>query len=176
MNTDPALHILISRQEIADANQRLAAQIQADYQDKNPLLIGVLKGAIIFFSDLVRYLDMPLEIDFIRLASYGGGTRSSGKITLVQDLVSSLKDRHIIIVEDIVDTGQSTRFLIDTLRKRAPASIKLCALIDKPSRRVTPVNIDYRGFSIPDKFIIGYGMDCAEKYRNLPDICWLEDR
>jgi hypoxanthine phosphoribosyltransferase len=171
MNTAPELKILISRQEIAAANQQLAARIQADYHDRYPLLVGVLKGAFIFLSDLVRCLDMPLEIDFVRLASYGCGTESSGKITLLQDILCPVQGRHVLIVEDIIDTGLSTSFIIDHLSKKSPASLKLCSLVNKPSRRMRPVNIDYCGFSIADKFIIGYGMDCGENYRNLPDIC-----
>jgi hypoxanthine phosphoribosyltransferase len=170
MNAEPELRILIAQSEIAVATRRLAAGIRVEYGDKYPLILGVLKGAFIFLADLVRNLDFPLQLDFIQLASYGNGTCSSGKIALINDLTVPVLNRHVLVVEDVVDTGQTTSFLIEYLKQKSPISIKLCTLIDKPSRRLTPIKIDYCGFSIPDKFIAGYGMDYNEKYRNLPDI------
>ena len=167
--------MLFPRAEIAAAVKRLAAAISADYRDKNPLIIGILKGSFVFMADLVRALDFPLEVDFIRLSSYGGGKETSGKVKVVQGLRTAVKGRHVLVVEDIIDTGITLTFLIEYLKKKKPASLRLCALTEKPSRRRVPVQIDYLGMTVPDKFIVGYGIDCDEKYRNLPDICYLED-
>ncbi len=175
MNSQPKLCILLTRQQIEDTVSKLAAKISDDYHDKHPLLIGVLKGSFMFMADLVRRLDFPLEIDFIRLSSYGTGRESSGKIKVVQSLGTEVKGRDVLVVEDIVDTGLTTAFLLNYLLKRKPNSLKLCALTDKSSRRQIPVTIDYLGFTVPDKFIVGYGIDWDEKFRNLPEICILED-
>lgn len=175
MNNTSSVRVLVSRRRIAAAVKRLAAEIRQDYQDKNPLLIGVLKGSFIFMADLCRNLDIPLEVDFIRLSSYGSGDRSSGKITQIHGLTSSIRGRHVLIVEDVVDTGLTTRYLIDMMKQEQPASVKLCVLADKPSRREINIDIDYLGFTLPDKFIVGYGPDWNEKYRNLPDICFIEN-
>ncbi len=172
---NPELVPLINEDEIRSAVIRLAREIAGDYQGKHPLLIGILKGSFIFLADLIRHLDIQLEVDFIRLASYGTGTKTSGKVTLVHDIPISIADRHVLVVEDIVDTGLTTRYLLDYLGSKAPASLKLCALIDKPSRRQMPVKIDYLGFSIPDRFIVGYGIDWREYYRNLPDIRYVKE-
>ena len=166
---------IITREDIAKRIDELAAQIRRDYRGKNPLLIGVLKGSFVFLSDLVRAMNIPAEIDFVGLASYGAGTESSGKIKLVKDIETPIKDRHVLIVEDIVDRGLTVRFLLDYLSFRKPASLKLCTLFDKPSRRKVEVPIDYRGFTIPDAFVVGYGLDCNEQYRYLPDLCVLEE-
>ncbi|MFC1985756.1 hypoxanthine phosphoribosyltransferase [Chloroflexota bacterium] len=176
MSSQPKLQILFNRQEIEAAVSKLAARIRDDYQDKHPLLIGVLKGSFMFMADLIRLLDFSLEVEFIRLSSYGQGKKSSGNIKMVQGLRSPIKGRDIIIIEDIVDTGLTITFLLDYLRKKKPASLKLCALTDKPSRRQIPVSIDYLGFTVPDKFLVGYGLDWDEKFRNLSDICALEER
>ena len=176
MNIEPELKILISKRKIAATVKRLSEEISRDYSDKNPLLVGILKGSFIFMADLVRQLDFPLEIDFIRLSSYGSSTLSSGKITLVHELPSRIQDRHVLVVEDIVDTGLTISFLNDYIRQKGPASIKLCSLADKPSRRKIPIAVDYLGFQVPDAFIVGYGIDCNEKYRNLPDIRILESK
>ena len=168
------LHILFTRQEIESTVSRLAAEIRKDYQDRHPLLIGILKGSFMFMADLVRLLDFPLEVEFIRLSSYGKGSQTSGKIKVVHGLSSPIKGRNVLVIEDIVDTGLSTSFLLDYLKKKKPASLKLCALTDKPSRRQIPVTIDYLGFTVPNKFIVGYGIDYDEKFRNLPDIHVLE--
>lgn len=174
MSSQPELQILHTRQEIEATVERLAAEIRQDYQDKCPLLIGVLKGSFVFMADLIRLLNFPLEVEFIRLSSYGRSRSTPGKLKVVQGLHTQIKDRDVLVVEDIVDTGHSMAFLTDYLRKKKPASLKLCALTDKPSRRQVPVTIDYLGFTVPDKFIVGYGLDWDERFRHLPDICYLE--
>jgi hypoxanthine phosphoribosyltransferase len=163
--------ILISRQEIKKTIARLAKQIRKDYEGKNPVIISVLKGSAIFFADLIRELNMPLQIEFVQVSSYGSGMESSGKIKVVQRLRTSIKDRHVLVIEDIVDTGNTLSYLLKYLARKKPASLKLCALTDKPSRRKVPVKIDYLGFTVPDKFIVGYGIDFNEEYRYLSDIC-----
>jgi hypoxanthine phosphoribosyltransferase (EC 2.4.2.8) len=165
--------ILVSREEIAKTVTKLASEIRMDYQGKQPLLIGVLKGSFVFLADLVRQLNLPVEIEFIRLSSYGAGKETSGKVRVVQGLKAQVKGRDVLVVEDIVDTGITISFLLDYLGKKKPSSLKLCALTDKPSRRRVPVHIDYLGFTVPDKFIVGYGLDFDEKFRCLPDICEL---
>jgi hypoxanthine phosphoribosyltransferase len=169
------LKILISRDQIAKAVTRLACEINRDYQGKEPLLIGILKGSCVFVADLIRQLDLPLELDFIKLSSYGAARESSGKVRVVQGLQTRIKGRDVLVVEDIVDTGITTFFLLEYLKKKKPASLKLCTLTDKPSRRRVPVPIDYLGFTVPNKFIAGYGIDCDEKFRNLPHIYAIED-
>jgi len=175
MGSQPKLGILFTSEEIAATVSKLAAEIRQDYLTKHPILIGVLKGSFMFMADLIRLLDFPLEVEFIRLSSYGGGRKSSGKIKVVQGLRSEVRGRNVLVIEDIVDTGLTISFLLDYLGKKKPASLKLCALTDKPSRRQTPVTIDYCGLTVPDKFIVGYGLDWDERFRNLPDICVLEN-
>jgi hypoxanthine phosphoribosyltransferase len=172
---DTGLHLLLPRAEIEATVKRLAAAISADHRDKGPLIIGILKGSFVFMADLVRQLDFPLEVDFVRLSSYGRGRETSGKVSVVQGLRTAIKGRHVLVVEDIIDTGITLSFLMDYLKKKKPASLRLCALTDKPLRRRVPIPIDYLGMSVPDKFIVGYGIDFGEKYRNLPDIYYLED-
>ncbi len=174
MAAQPQLNILINRREIAKTVIRLASEISRDYQGKQLLLIGVLKGSFMFMADLIRHLDLPMEIEFIKLSSYGAGQKTSGKVRVVQGLKTPIKGRDILIVEDIVDTGITISFLFDYLKKKKPASLKLCSLTDKPSRRRVPVSIDYLGFTVPDKFIVGYGIDFDERFRHLPDICFME--
>jgi hypoxanthine phosphoribosyltransferase len=172
----PELKILISKRKIAATVKTLAGEIQRDYEGKYPLLVGALKGSFVFMADLIRCLNMPLEVDFLRLATYGSGMESCGKVTLVHDLsVTCLQDRHVLIIEDIVDTGLTTSFIFEYLRRKGPASLKLCTLLDKPSRRKAPLTIDYLGITVPDKFIVGYGLDCGEKYRNLPEIYYIKE-
>ena len=174
MNSKFELCVLLSRDQIAAAVDRLAAEIRRDYRDKYPLLVGILKGSFIFMADLVRRLDLPLEVDFVRLSSYGKSAESSGRVRVMQGLRSRVTDRHVLVIEDIVDTGLTTSCLLDNLDKKKPRSLKLCALTDKPTRRQVPVAIDYVGFTVPDRFLVGYGLDYDEKFRNLPDICVLE--
>ena len=174
MDSELKLSVLFTKDEIAATVSRLAAEIRRDYLDKNPILIAVLKGSFVFLADLVRQLDFPLEIEFVRISSYGGGTESSGMVKMAPGALSKIKGRHILVVEDIIDTGLTSAFLLDYLRRRKPASLKLCSLTDKADRRRALVNIDYRGLAVPDKFIVGYGLDCNEKFRHLPDIYVLE--
>ena len=165
---------LISAESIARRIQELARQISADYAGKRLLVVGVLKGAWVFMADLLRQLTIPVRCDFVMLSSYGAGTTSSGQITLRLDLSTPAAGQDILIVEDIIDTGHSMPWLIAHLEKQQPASIRLCALLDKPSRRQVPVRIDYLGFTVPDRFIVGYGIDCAEEHRELPYVGFLE--
>lgn len=167
-------HILLSSRDIRAAVSRLAAEIDRDYRHERPVLIAVLKGSFIFLADLIRQLDLPLEVDFISLSSYGSGRETSGQIKVRHDLCSDIAGRQVLVIDDIVDTGLTTSFLVDYLHSKGPASIRVCALTDKPSRRLCPVHIDYLGFTVADKFLVGYGLDCDEKFRNLPDICFLD--
>jgi hypoxanthine phosphoribosyltransferase len=175
MDSQSGLHVLIPQAEVASAVERLASAIARDYREKNPLLLGILKGSFVFMADLMRQLNFPLEVDFIRLSSYGSGQQTKGKVKVVQGLRLAVQGRHVLVVEDIVDTGITVAFLLEYLKKKKPASLRLCALTDKPSRRRVPVTIDYKGLTVPDKFLVGYGLDYDEKYRNLPDICTLEN-
>ena len=175
MDSQTKLRCLFPRAEIEAAVSRLAAEITRDYHDKNPLLLGVLKGSFVFMADLVRLLDFPLELEFIRLSSYGSGRQTSGRVKVVQGLRSAVKGRYVLVVEDIVDTGITIAFLLDYLRKKGPASLRLCSLTDKPSRRQVPVKIDYLGFTVPNKFLVGYGLDFDEAFRYLPDIYFIEE-
>ena len=174
MGSEPKLSVLFTKDEIEAAVNRLAAEIKRDYLNKNPILIAVLKGSFMFLADLIRRLDFPLEIEFAQLSSYGRGTESSGKIRVLQDVQSEIKGRHVLIIEDIIDTGFTAAFFLDHLRQKSPASLKLCSLTDKPSRTKVMVNIDYLGLTVPDKFIVGYGIDWDEKFRHLPDIYVIE--
>ena len=174
MDMAPGCPVLFNRGEIAAAVSRLAAAIREDYRDKQPLLVGVLKGSFIFLADLVRQLNIPLEVEFIRLSSYGAASRSSGRVRLVRGLAGPVKGREVLVVEDIVDTGLTTAFILDYLGRKSPASLRLCALMDKPAPRRVPVKVDYLGFTVPDKFLVGYGLDWGERFRYLPDICYLE--
>lgn len=175
MTSQPKLHLLFSREEIETTISRLASEITRDYKDKYPILIGILKGSFMFMADLIRRLDFPVEVEFIRLSSYGCGTETSGKVRVVQGLCCPIKGRDVLVVEDIIDSGVTITFLLNYLRKKKPASLKLCVLTDKPARRQVPVPIDYLGLTVPNKFIVGCGLDWDEKYRNLPDLCVLED-
>jgi hypoxanthine phosphoribosyltransferase len=164
---------LYTADEIKKVISELAVKIKQDYQDKQPVLISILKGSFVFLADLVRELNMPLQVEFVKLSSYQG-KKSSGKVNIVQGLKTPIRGRHVLIIEDIVDTGLTISALITYLQKKRPASIKVCALTDKPSRRQVPVTIDYLGFTVPDKFIVGYGLDWDERYRYLPEICYID--
>ena len=162
--------------EVVDKRVReLAAEISRDYGGKDLLVVGVLKGAFIFMADLIRSLTIPCSIDFVRLASYGGGSTSSGEIRFTKDLEIPIAGRDILIVEDIVDTGLTLSRLVEELKGRRPASLRVCAFIDKRERRQVPFTADYVGFTVPDGFIVGYGLDYNEKFRFLPDVCVLRD-
>jgi len=174
MGSQPRLTILFTRDEIEATVKKLAAEIRQDYHDKCPLLLGILKGSFMLMADLIRLLDFPLEVEFVRLSSYGS-RKSPGKIKLVHRLQSKIKDRHVLVIEDIIDTGLTTAFVLDYLSQKKPASLKLCTLTDKPARRKIPVNIDYLGLTVPNKFIVGYGIDWNERFRHLPDIYAMEN-
>ena len=166
--------VLIPRHEIRRKVKELAGQISSDYAGKEPILIGILNGVVFFFAELVMSLSIPSKIDFIRASSYGSGKASSGTIKLVKDVEIPVKDQDLIVVEDIVDTGLTLNNLVRNLRSREPASVKICALIDKIERREKEVKIDYCGFKVQEGFLVGYGLDYAERYRYLPDICVIE--
>ncbi len=170
VKTQPSHRIrtLLTREQIERRVGELGAQLSRDYAGRRPVFIGVLKGASIFLADLVRALDLDLEMDFLSLSSYGTGTTSSGKVHLVHDLRDNIEGRDVVLVEGVVDTGHSVRFLLDLLAERRPKSLKVCALLDKVPCRKVPVPVDYCGFRIGDEFVIGYGMDAAETYRQLP--------
>ncbi len=169
MNND-ILKVLYSTDQIQEACRRLGKQIQAVYADKVPVVIGVLKGATFFMADIVREADTYMEIDFIDVSSYHGGTQSSGQVDLVTDISTSVRNRDVLIIEDIVDTGQTLKFLMDTLTNRGANSIKVCTLLDKPAGRQVKADSDFIGFEVPNEFVVGYGLDYEEKYRNLPYI------
>jgi hypoxanthine phosphoribosyltransferase len=166
--------VFIARDRIHAAVGRLAEEIRRDYLAAPPLLLCTLKGSFMFLADLVRALDLPVEIAFVRLSSYGSGTVSRGQIEVVHDFREDIRGRDILIIEDIIDSGRTIGFLHAYLTPRAPASMRVCALLDKPQHRHVPVIIDYCGFTIPDVFVVGYGLDWNEQYRHLPDICILE--
>jgi hypoxanthine phosphoribosyltransferase len=173
--TNPNLEVLFSEQQIRDRIKEIGADITRDYAGRNPLLIGVLKGACFFLSDLLRAIDTRLSIEFMAISSYGSSTRTSGEVRIMKDLDVAVEGRDIIVVEDIVDTGLTLSYLLANLKSRGAASVKLVALLDKYERRERPVEIDYLGFKIPDHFVVGYGLDFAERYRNLPFIAVLKD-
>lgn len=173
MIPEPRPQILYGKDDIRTTIKRLAAEISQDYRDKHPVFVSILKGSFVFTADLIRLLDFPLQVEFVRLSSYGSGKQSSEKVKVVQGLHFPVKERHVLVVEDIVDTGITISFLMDYLRLKKPASLRLCTLLDKPARRKVPVTIDYLGFTVPDKFIVGYGIDWDEKFRYLPDICFI---
>lgn len=167
--------VLFSEQQVREKVAELAAILREEYRDKHPLIIGILKGSFVFMADLIRMMGIPVEVEFVGLSSYGrGATESTGKIKVVQRLRATVKDRHVLVLEDIVDTGLTIRFLLDYLKRKKPASLKLCALLDKPSRRKIDVPIDYLGFTVPNVFVVGYGIDWDERFRYLPDVRFVE--
>jgi hypoxanthine phosphoribosyltransferase len=177
MNTAPATSIHDDVEQIlleGDAIQarvaELGAQLTADYAGRHPVMVSVLKGSIVFLADLIRATELPLSLDLMEVSSYGSGTESSGQVRILKDLSMTIEGRDVIVVEDIIDTGLTLNYLLRYLRERNPASIRVCCLLDKPARRLAEIEIDYRGFTIPDRFVIGYGLDYDERYRNLPYI------
>ena len=160
--------ILYTEEELRQRVKALGRQITADYAGREPLLISVLRGSYIFMADLTRSINLNVAVDFMSVSSYGAGTVSSGQVEIKKDLSDSIEGRELILVEDILDSGNTLYYLLDVLRARKPASIRVCTLMDKPERRTRPIKADYVGFTIPDAFIVGYGLDYAEKYRNLP--------
>ncbi len=167
--------VLISADQIAARVAELGAQITQDYAGKRPLLIGVLKGAFVFMADLSRAVDLPIDLDFMAVSSYGTATKTSGVVRIVKDLDADLTDRHVILVEDIVDSGLTLSYLQRGLMARGPASFEICALLLKTDQQRAPVHVAYVGFDIEPDFVVGYGLDAAELYRNLPDICVIEE-
>ncbi|MCX7965373.1 MAG: hypoxanthine phosphoribosyltransferase [Syntrophorhabdaceae bacterium] len=165
----------INRDEIAEIVKRLASQLEKDYRDEEIVFVCLLKGAFMFTSDLIRHIKNPTCVDFIRAASYGNKMESCGKVTITKDLEIDIEGRHVIIVEDIVDSGLTLQYIKDMLLKRKPKSLKICTLLDKKPRRQTDIKIDYVGKEIEDVFVVGYGIDYAERYRNLPDIYYVEN-
>lgn len=169
------MEILLSREEIAAAVSRIGKEITTDFAGQSVVLIGVLKGACMFLSDLARQIDLDATFDFIAVRSYGAKKESAGEVQLIKDVTSSLRDQNVILVEDILDTGLTLTFLKNMLMAHQPRALKIAALLDKPSRRGSAIDADYVGFQIADRFVVGYGLDFAERYRNLADICVLED-
>ena len=167
--------VMFSQEEIEAKVIELAKQIEKDYKGQDLLLVGILKGASVFVADLMRKIDLNVNIDFMSVSSYGSGTISSGTVKILKDLDVDIKDKNVLIVEDIIDSGITLRNLYDTLMTREPRSLKLCTLLNKPARKKVDVDVDYVGFVIEDKFIVGYGIDYDEKYRNLPYIAIVED-
>jgi hypoxanthine phosphoribosyltransferase len=169
------MEILISREQIAEGVARIGQEITRDFAGQSVMLLGVLKGACLFLSDLARQIKLDATFDFIAVRSYGTQKESAGEVQLIKDVTTPLEDKNVILVEDILDTGLTFTFLNKLLLARKPRALKLAALLDKPSRRQMPVQADYTGFKIPDRFVVGYGLDFAERFRNLPDICIYSD-
>jgi hypoxanthine phosphoribosyltransferase len=163
-------HILVSSEEIQEKVREMGERITKDYRRENLLLVGILRGAVVFLSDLMRHLELPCEIDFMEVSSYGAETTSSGVVRILKDLEEGITGRHVLIVEDIIDTGLTLSYLRRSLLARKPASLEICALLSKPSRRQIALEVKYVGFEVPDVFVVGYGIDFAGAYRNLPDI------
>ena len=164
------VEVMLSEQEVDRRIQESGEQISRDYEGKQVHLVCVLKGGSFFLCELAKRITVPVSIDFMSVSSYGSSTKSSGVVKIVKDLDEPLKDKHVIVIEDIVDSGRTLSYLLEMLKDRKPASLKLCTLLDKPERRVTDVKVDYTGFEIPDEFVVGYGLDYDQKYRNLPYI------
>ena len=167
---DDIAEVLIDEQAIAAQVAELGRAISDDYRGKDVVLVSILKGALPFLADLMRQMPIPLALDFLEVSSYGAATESSGNVRILKDLAKPIEGRDVVVVEDILDTGQTLAYVIEHLHSKQPTSVRLCTLLDKPARRIVPINIDYRGFEIPDKFVVGYGLDYAERYRNLPFI------
>ena len=168
--------VLITREEIASAVTALGKQLTEDYKGRDPVCVCILKGAIVFFSDLIRELKLPLSIDFMAISSYGNSTKTSGVVLILKDLDHPVEDRDVLVVEDIVDSGLTLAYIKQTLEQRGARSVKLVTLLDKPERRKNGLQVDYACFHIPNEFVVGYGLDFAEKYRNVPDIGVLDPR
>ena len=173
---DEIERVLISNEEIQKRLDELAARVNADYAGHDLLVVCILKGAVAVFADLLRRLTIPCSIDFMAISSYGSSSKSSGVVRILEDLDHGIEGKDVLIVEDIVDSGMSMSYLKDNLRTRGPASLKLLTLLDKPERRRVELKADYIGFTIPDEFVVGYGLDYAEHYRNLPDVCILSPK
>jgi hypoxanthine phosphoribosyltransferase len=160
--------VMLSREQLAARVEELGAEITRTYQGKELVMVGVLKGSFVFFADLVRAIDLPLRTDFLAVSSYGGNTESSGVVKFTQDLSRPIAGQHVVLVEDIVDTGLTMKYLLENLETRRPASLSVCSLLEKPDRAKVKIDIAFKGFTIPDAFVVGYGLDYDERYRNLP--------
>jgi hypoxanthine phosphoribosyltransferase len=167
---DDVEEVLLTDEGIQARVAELGAQLAGDYAGRDPVLVSVLKGSIVFLADLVRQMEIPLSIDLMEVSSYGASTESSGQVRILKDLSMAIDGRDVIVVEDIIDTGLTLNYLLRYLHDKGPASLRICCLLDKPARRLADITIDYRGFTIPDRFVIGYGLDYDERYRNLPYI------
>jgi len=176
MRDDAVGEILVQPDDLSRRVRQLGEQITADYEGRDLLLVGVLKGAVFFLSDLMRHIDVPCELDFMAVASYGSSTDSSGVVRILKDLDIALEGRHVLIVEDIVDSGLTLQYLLRNLGARNPATMEVCALLTKPDRRKVELEPRYVGFEIPNRFVVGYGLDHAERYRNLPYVAVLADK
>ena len=170
MLTDDLKSVLFTEEQIEKRVSELGAELTRDYEGKDPLVIGILKGASVFTTDLIRHIHTPMQLDFMIVSSYGSGTKTSGSVRIRKDADADMRDRHVFICEDIIDSGVTMRNLFPLFATRKPASLKLCALLSKPSRREVEIKIDYLGWEVPDEFLVGYGLDYAERYRNLPCI------
>ena len=167
---DDIAEVLVDEGAIEMKVRELGARIAEDYRGRDLVLVSILKGALPFLADLMRQIPLPLALDFIEVSSYGDATESSGVVRILEDIKNPIDGRDVLVVEDILDTGQTLAFVVEHLRSQRPASVRICTLLDKPARRIVPIAIDYRGFEIADKFVVGYGLDYAERYRNLPFI------
>jgi hypoxanthine phosphoribosyltransferase len=167
---DDVEEILLTDAQIQARVVELGAELSRDYDGRDPVLVSVLKGSIIFLADLVRAMEISLSVDLMEVSSYGASTESSGQVRILKDLSRPIEGREVVVVEDIIDTGLTLNYLLRYLREKGPASLRICCLLDKPARRLAPIEIAYRGFTIPDRFVIGYGLDYDEHYRNLPYI------
>lgn len=164
------VRVLLTEEEVDDRIKAIGEQVSKDYADKQVHLVCVLKGGSFFMCELAKRITVPVSLDFMAVSSYGATTKSSGVVKIVKDLDETIKGKDVLVVEDIVDSGRTLSYLLEMLKSRGPASLRLCTLLDKPDRRVVPVNVDYTGFQIPDEFVVGYGLDYAQRYRNLPYI------
>jgi len=171
---DDIAKILVDRDEIKRTVTKIGAMISEDYFGKDLLLVGVLKGAVVFMADLIREITIPVDMDFILVSSYGDNTESSGVVKILKDIDTNIKGRHVLIVEDLVDTGLTLTYLKRLFNTRGPSSLNICTIFDKPSRKQVDIDIKYKGIEIPDEFVVGYGLDYAGRYRNLPDLCTLK--
>ncbi len=165
---DDVEEVLLSSEVLQERVRELGRQLSADYAGRDPVLVSVLKGSIVFLADLMRAMEIPLSLDLMEVSSYGSGTETSGQVRILKDLSASIEGRDVIVVEDIIDTGLTLNYLLRYLAERNPASLRICCLLDKPARRLAEIEIDYTGFTIADRFVIGYGLDYDEHYRNLP--------
>ncbi len=171
---DVVERVLVSKEQLDRQVEELGARISKDYQGQELVIIGVLKGGFIFLADLARKITIPVDLDFMSVSSYGNSSKSSGVVKIIKDVDTNITGKHVLIVEDIIDTGLTLNHLVELLKTRGPLSVKVCAALDKPSRRKVDLKVDYKGIEIPDEFVIGYGLDYAGKYRNIAEVCVLK--